>query len=173
MFQMPVTMRSANAAQATRPNDRAGARGTSAPAPRSTGRMATSVIWPPTQTVAARTWRNSRTVSAVTGSMRAIVRDMARIALRWSRDAAARRDLLPHLHRHARDDGLRPRRRGHAFTWSLRRRREADQAVLGDPAHRRGPCGVHPVVHLRRHHRRARLSARRAPRGPRLPVAHL
>src|SRR5437763_16963827 len=145
MFQMPVTMRTPNAVQATRPNDRAAARGTPAPAPRNTGRRATSVIWPPTQTVAARTWRNSRTVSAVTGSMRAIVRDDAVSALKWSRDAAARRDLHPHLHRHPRDDGLRRRRRRDALTAGVRGRREADEAVLGDPAHRRGTCGVHPA----------------------------
>ena len=61
------------ATQASRPNARAAARGTSAPAARSTGSNAATVICPPTQTAAARTCRNSRTVSAVMGSMRVIV----------------------------------------------------------------------------------------------------
>src|SRR3954451_8642835 len=97
MFQMPVTIRTANAAHAMRPNARAAALGTSAPAARRTGSSAATVICPPTQIAAASTWRNSRTLSAVTGSMSAIVRDDALLALKWMCDAAARRDLHPHL----------------------------------------------------------------------------
>ena len=68
-FQTPVTIRTANAGQATWLKRRAAARGISAPDRRKTGTSAASVICPPTQTVAASTCRNSRMVSHVTLSM--------------------------------------------------------------------------------------------------------
>ncbi|MGH3070442.1 MAG: hypothetical protein ACRDOH_22355 [Streptosporangiaceae bacterium] len=56
-------IRTANAGPATRPYRRAAARGIWAPGRRSTGTSVASVSCPPTQTVAARTCRNSQTVS--------------------------------------------------------------------------------------------------------------
>src|SRR5215472_14345934 len=67
-FHTPVSSSTANAGHATWLKARAAARGTSAPRLRSTGTSAASVSWPPTQIVAARTCRKSRTVSQLTGS---------------------------------------------------------------------------------------------------------
>src|SRR6516162_3204658 len=72
MFQIPVITRTPKAGQATWLNRRAAARGMSAPARRRTGTSAASVICPPTQTVAARTCRNSRIVSQLTLSIPAL-----------------------------------------------------------------------------------------------------
>src|SRR5215469_1735514 len=69
MFQTPVTISTANATQATWLNRRAAACGTSAPNRRSAGTSAARVSCPPTQTVAARTCRNSLMVSQLTASM--------------------------------------------------------------------------------------------------------
>src|SRR5215467_10478217 len=69
MFQTPVITSTPKAGQATRLNRRAAARGTSGPMRRRAGTSAASVSWPPTQTVAASTCKNSRTVSAFTVSM--------------------------------------------------------------------------------------------------------
>src|SRR5262245_43504516 len=65
MFHMPVSTRRPNAGHAIRLNRRATARGASAERSRRPGTRPARVIWPPTQTAAASTWRNSRTVAAV------------------------------------------------------------------------------------------------------------
>src|SRR5262249_19509793 len=59
-FQIPVTIRTANAGQATWLKRRAAARGISAPDMRKTGTSAASGICPPAQTVAASTCGDSR-----------------------------------------------------------------------------------------------------------------
>src|SRR5262249_2258619 len=68
-FQIPVTIRTANAGQATWLKRRAAARGRSAPGMRQTGARAASGIVPPPRAGAASTGRNSRVVSQETLSM--------------------------------------------------------------------------------------------------------
>ena len=67
-FQIPVPTSTPNAGHATTLNRRARARGASGDSLPRPGTKPASVIWPPTQTEAANTCRNSRMVSHVTGS---------------------------------------------------------------------------------------------------------
>ena len=70
-FQMPVTTSTAKADQARTLKRRAARRGASGEGPRSVGTSPASVSWPPTQTVAASTWRNRRIVVQSDGRARA------------------------------------------------------------------------------------------------------
>jgi hypothetical protein len=67
-FHTPVMTRTPNAGQATRLNARAATFVGSRPSARNAGTTAASVSCPPTHTVAANTWRNTRTVSQPTVS---------------------------------------------------------------------------------------------------------
>src|SRR5712691_2706528 len=69
MFQIPVTMSTPKAVQATWLNRRAAAARASEPNRRKTGTSAARTSWPPTQIVAASTCRNSRMVSQLTASI--------------------------------------------------------------------------------------------------------
>ena len=53
---------------------RAAVRGTSGPADRNVGSRKATVNWPPTQMVAANTWRKRRTVESRTSSTSTMVR---------------------------------------------------------------------------------------------------